>query len=97
MFVWFFFVGIGSPMLSLARVRERVESRGGHDVPADRVRTRYARTLRNLPGAVKVANVAVLLDDDLADEPYRLVPLFADGRPTRASRLRPGWAKAVLG
>jgi predicted ABC-type ATPase len=97
MFVWVFFVGISSPLLSLARVRERVESRAGHDVPPDRIRARYARTLRNMPGAVKVANVAVLLDNDLADEPYGFVALFEDGKRTRASRLRPAWAKAVLG
>jgi predicted ABC-type ATPase len=96
MSVWLFFVGISSPMLSLARVRERVESRGGHDVPADRVRERYARTLRNLPHAVAAASVAVLLDNDLADKPYRFVALFQNGKTIRISGLRPQWAKAVL-
>lgn len=94
--VWLFFIGIGSPMLSLARVRERVESRGGHDVPADRIRERYGRTLRNLPAAVAAANVAVLLDNDLADEPYRFVALFESGLRKRASRLRPAWAIGVM-
>ena len=34
---WLFFIGIGSPELSAARVRERVSARGGHDVPPHRI------------------------------------------------------------
>jgi predicted ABC-type ATPase len=96
MAVWLFFIGISSPHLSLARVRERVESRAGHDVPADRIRARFARTLRNLPRAVAAAGVAVLLDNDLAEQPYRFVALFENGKRTRTSRLKPAWAAAVL-
>jgi predicted ABC-type ATPase len=94
--VWLFFVGIGSAALSRARVRERVDSRGGHDVPARRIEERYPRTLANLPGAVAAASVAVLLDNDSAEEPYRFVALFRDGTRARRSRLSPQWAAGVL-
>ncbi|MGH9391650.1 MAG: zeta toxin family protein, partial [Vicinamibacteria bacterium] len=94
--VWLVFVGISSPELSRARVHERVSSRRGHDVPADKIEARYARTLANLPGAIEAASIAVLLDNDLAEEPYRFVALFERGSLVRSSELRPEWAKAVL-
>jgi predicted ABC-type ATPase len=94
--VWLFFIGISSLELSRARVRERVKSRGGHDVPADKLQARYARTLANLPGAVEAASIAVLLDNDLAEAPYRFVALFENGSLVRSSELAPEWAKAVL-
>jgi len=94
--VWFFFIGIGSSELSHARVRERVSSRGEHDVSAAKIRACYARTLRNLPGAIEAASIAVLLDNDLADAPYRFVALFENGSLVRSSELAPEWAKAVL-
>ncbi|HEY7700485.1 MAG TPA: zeta toxin family protein [Vicinamibacteria bacterium] len=94
--VWLFFIGISSPELSRARVQERARSRGGHDVPADKIESRYSRTLVNLPGAIEAASIAVLLDNDLVEAPYRFVALFKRGSLVRASDLRPEWAKAVL-
>jgi predicted ABC-type ATPase len=94
--VWLFFIGIGSAALSRARVRERVDSRAGHDVPDGRIEERYPRTLANLPGAVAASSVAVLLDNDSADAPYRFVALFQHGELVRRSRFSPRWAAAVL-
>jgi predicted ABC-type ATPase len=94
--VLLFFVGIGSPTLSRARVRERVAARGGHDVPDDRIDERYPRTLANLPGAVAAASEAVLLDNDSAEEPYRFIALFREGALVSRSPLSPKWAKPVL-
>ena len=94
--VWLFFIGISGPELSRARVHERVLSRRGHDVPTDKIQSRYARTLANLPGAVEAASIAVLLDNDLTDAPYRFVALFESGSLVRSSGLAPKWAKAVL-
>ena len=94
--VWLFFIGISSAELSRARVRERVVSRQGHDVPTDKIQSRYGRTLANLPGAIAAASIAVLLDNDLAHSPYRFVALFESGSLVRSSGLAPDWAKAVL-
>jgi hypothetical protein len=93
--VWLF-IGISSAALSRARVRERVASRAGHDVPERRIEERYPRTLANLPGAVAAASVAVLLDNDSAEEPYRFVALFRDGALATRSRFSPRWAAGVL-
>lgn len=93
--VWLFFIGISSPELSHARVRERVRSRGEHDVPAEKIQARYERTLKNLPGAIAASSVAVLLDNDLAATPYRFVALFEHGSLVRSSGLAPDWAKGT--
>ena len=93
---WLFFIGISSAELSLARVHERVTSRGGHDVPQDRMRSRFPRTLANLPRAVARSSVALLLDNDLPDAPYRFVALFENGRLIRRSERTPDWAQAVV-
>jgi predicted ABC-type ATPase len=42
-----FYLWIPGPDLALLRIRERVR-KGGHDVPAEDVRRRFARTLSNL-------------------------------------------------
>jgi predicted ABC-type ATPase len=94
--VWLFFIGIGSPEVSRARVRERVAARAGHDVPDRRIDERYPRTLANLPGAVAAASVAVLLDNDSVDSPYRFVALFQDGVLLKRSRTTPKWAAGVV-
>jgi predicted ABC-type ATPase len=94
--VWLFFIGIGSAAVSRARVRERVASRAGHDVPDRRIEERYPRTLANLPGAVAAASAAVLLDNDSVEAPYRFVAFFQDGTLARRSRLSPKWAARVL-
>jgi predicted ABC-type ATPase len=65
-------------------------------VPADKIQARYARTLANLPGAIEAASMALLLDNDLAEAPYRFVALFDNGSLVRSSDLAPEWAKAVL-
>jgi len=91
-----FFIGIGSPALSRARVRERVAARGGHDVPDERIEERYPRTLANLPGAVAAASEALLLDNDSVEEPYRFIALFRDGALVRRSRRPPQWAATVF-
>jgi predicted ABC-type ATPase len=65
-------------------------------VPADKIEARYARTLANLPGAIGAASVAILLDNDLAESPFRFVARFVNGSLVRASKLRPRWARAAL-
>jgi predicted ABC-type ATPase len=66
-------------------------------VPEARLEERYPRTLKNLPAAVDASSVALLLDNDRVDAPYRFVALFEQGRLVRRSALAPEWARGVLG
>jgi predicted ABC-type ATPase len=67
-----FFIGIGSPDICDERVAMRV-LKGGHDVPANKVKERYPRVILNLKRALaELANVRVYDNGDLRS-PYRLV------------------------
>lgn len=84
------FVGLDSAELSAARVAERV-ALGGHDVPDDRLATRYPRTLANLRGALAFVDVAILLDNSSARDPYRVVGTWRGGRRESVAADAPSW------
>lgn len=57
-------VGLDSVGISKARVALRVQ-RGGHNVPSERLESRYDRVLSNFAKGVKVASVALLVDNSI--------------------------------
>jgi predicted ABC-type ATPase len=60
--VTIYFVCTSDPEINVRRVENRV-SRGGHDVPHERIVARYWRTLELLPYAALVARRTVLFDN----------------------------------
>jgi len=84
------FVGLESAELSAARVAERV-AQGGHDVPDDRLRARYPRTLANLRLALAFVDAAILLDNSSTRAPYRPVATWRAGRLEREAPDPPAW------
>jgi predicted ABC-type ATPase len=90
------YIGIASSELSARRVDQRIAI-GGHDVPRDRIASRFARSLANLAQAIAFVPTVQLYDNSSADEPYRPVATFERSR--LVSRMRgklPRWALAVL-
>ena len=85
------FIGLESADLSRGRVMERVEA-GGHDVPDEKILTRFPRTFANLRQALGFVNQALLFDNSSADEPYRFVAEFRDGKRRSRKGYRPAWA-----
>jgi len=73
-FVGLIYVAISSPRLSMERVRQRV-SRGGHDVPPQKIADRWRRSLEQLGWFAKRATVFWVFDnsDSNPDIPPRLV------------------------
>ena len=57
-----FFVATSDPEINVQRVEGRV-STGGHDVPHDRIRARYSRSLQLLSHAALVARRTVVFDN----------------------------------
>lgn len=55
------------PDINVRRVRERVAA-GGHDVPEDKIRSRYERSLKNLSQLVRIAEITRIIDNS-GDEP----------------------------
>src|SRR5580658_1790928 len=57
------FIGIAGPEISDQRVAMRV-SQGGHDVPLDKLITRFPRTLANLKAAILILPQVFIFDND---------------------------------
>jgi predicted ABC-type ATPase len=79
------FITLSDPALCTARVVQRV-GRGGHDVPDDKLASRFARTARNIQAALQFVDIGLLIDNSSAETPYRLMELWEHG----ALRSRPG-------
>jgi len=89
------FIGISGPEVSEQRVAMRV-SQGGHDVPAEKLVTRFPRTLANLKTAIRdLPNVWIFDNDDLRS-PFRLVAVFEDGQGMKLKQPVPKWLLPLL-
>jgi len=71
--VYLYFVATEDPEINVARVRSRVEL-GGHNVPEDKIRDRYYRSLGQLYEAAQVAYQCYFFDN--SDSAYRLAAHF---------------------
>ncbi|MEK7415736.1 MAG: AAA family ATPase, partial [Planctomycetota bacterium] len=72
------YIGVSGPERCDERVAMRV-SQGGHDVPTDRLITRYPRTLANLRAALPVLSAVLVYDNDDLRRPYQLVARIVQG------------------
>jgi predicted ABC-type ATPase len=60
--VYLYFVTTADPDINVARVRSRV-AQGGHDVPEDRIRDRYTKSLELMYNAAQEAYQAYFFDN----------------------------------
>ncbi len=89
------YIGLGSPDLAIARVRERV-SQGGHDVPAADIRRRYQRGLGNLAIVYERADWLVVLDNSSVRNRMKRVLEVNKGTVVFRHRRLPKWLSAAL-
>lgn len=73
------FIRLADVETSIQRVSMRV-SQGGHDIPDEKLMSRFARTLDNLQRAVKQLPHVLVYDNSEMSHPYRLVEVWEDGR-----------------
>lgn len=92
------FVGLDSPETSMARVAFRV-SRGGHNVPEDRIHSRYPRVIECMGQAIREATLALVVDNSADSDPdcpaYRPLAIFHRGVSVETSHDIPGWAELL--
>ena len=88
------FVGLEDAALSEERVAMRV-SQGGHDVPTDKLKSRFPRTLRNLKAAIRALPLVYVFDNSDLSRPFRKVGVFKNGRPAHELEDVPGWFKGL--
>jgi predicted ABC-type ATPase len=74
--LWLFYVMLDAPERNVERVKLRVR-KGGHDVPEDRIRDRYRRSLEQMPWFLEQADRAWIFDNSGADP--KLIGEKSDG------------------
>jgi predicted ABC-type ATPase len=89
------FIGIASPRISEERVAMRV-SQGGHDVPSEKLISRFPRTLSNLRAAVRELPWVFVFDNNDLRTPFRQVAVFQNGRTLLMKNPVPDWLKPLL-
>ena len=60
------FVLTNDPEINVQRVRDRVLA-GGHDVPEEKIRSRYTLSLKNLSKLVRIADMTRIIDNSGAE------------------------------
>jgi predicted ABC-type ATPase len=89
-------VGVETPDLSVARVGARVEE-GGHVVPEDKIRDRFARSAPFIRNAVLMADRGMVFDNSRLNQPPSHCLTFANGRLVFALARLPNWVTSVYG
>ena len=80
---------------AVARVRDRVANRDGHDVPEDKIRSRYARLWPLVAQGIARADTASVYDNSSAARAFRRVATFHRGALVGGVEW-PTWAPSVL-
>ena len=89
------YVGISGPDVGEARVAMRV-SQGGHDVPTEKLRSRFPRTIENLRASLRVIPHVLIYDNDDLTTPYRLAAVLEQGRLRTLNQPVPTWLDPLL-
>lgn len=89
------FIGLDSSKVSEQRVAMRV-SQGGHDVPSDKLKLRYPRTLINLQAAIAELPHVLVFDNSNLSTPFRLIAVFENGFPVHQASRKPAWFNKII-
>ena len=89
------YIGVARPAISETRVAMRV-SQGGHDVPGEKLKSRFPLTLANLRDAIRELPHVLVYDNSDLNRPYRLLSIFESGIAASRSKKLPSWFKRVL-
>jgi predicted ABC-type ATPase len=92
--VLLYHVNVRSPVLSVARVADRVD-KGGHPVPEDKIRQRYDRNQPLIREAAKLADRVYVFDNSALGKPHELVLILKCGEVVRVSKDIPAWARQL--
>jgi len=89
------FIGVAGPETSEQRVAMRV-SQGGHDVPSEKLVSRFPRTMANLKAAIRQLPYVLIFDNDDLRIPFRRVAVFEKGRLEWAAPHIPKWSSDLI-
>jgi predicted ABC-type ATPase len=78
------FIHIADVETSIQRVSMRV-AQGGHNVPDEKLRSRFQRIMKNLELAIGNLPWVVLYDNSDPDRPFQLISVWRNGKPISGS------------
>lgn len=84
------YIGVADAAVSAERVAMRV-SQGGHDVPPEKVASRFARTLANLKAAINQLPLVLIYDNSDLSMPFRKIAEYQRGTARFVARPVPKW------
>ena len=91
---YLYYVATESPLINISRVKYRVKT-GGHDVPQDKIESRYNRSLNLLSEALKFTNRAYIFDNSGSE--FQWVAEITDGKEIEIkSDFQPLWLKKYV-
>ena len=70
--IYLYFITTESPDINVFRVRARAKM-GGHDVPEDKIRSRYQRSMENMHTASLIADRSYFFDNSAGKKDLRIV------------------------
>jgi len=89
-------VHVATPELAVKRVETRKEM-GGHNVPEDKIFSRFPRTLAHLQDAVQMADHTLVFDNSNAMHPHRHLMTLERGRVVKLAEDLPEWVYQQYG
>jgi predicted ABC-type ATPase len=95
--VYVYYVATADSEINVARVAYRA-SIGGHDVPPDKIRSRYERSLENLSDAILMSNRAYIFDNSQdGDFSFAQIAEITEGEDIDVvSDTQPAWFKEYV-
>ena len=94
-FLRVFFISTADPRINAARVANRV-MQGGHNVPIDKIVSRYVRSMANLSAAIQIADRVYIYDNTPDSEDARLCARTADGLLRKVYGPLPSWVTDAI-
>ncbi len=95
-FVRLFFVCTSSPRINASRIAHRV-MKGGHDVPINKIISRYTKSIRNCREATKFADRVYVYDNSAEDAEAKLLYRMVEGKLFKQyTDTIPEWAQIIL-
>jgi predicted ABC-type ATPase len=70
-------------------------SQRGHDVPSEKLISRFPRTLANLDAAIQTLPIVLVFDNEDLAAPFRKVAEFQNGKSVFLAALVPQWLRAL--
>ncbi len=89
------FIGLANANASSDRVAMRV-SQGGHDVPEEKLTSRFPRILTNLGAAIRELPHVLIFDNSDLATPFRKLCVFEMGKLRFSEEPIPGWLQPLL-